>query len=152
MSKKTTIIALFVALKFNDPFEGAKGIKDNENKLNSQSLNHFIESEKWLADLKGKTLNEKEIINRAKQTQKGAKKFGKYKRKVTYISCWHGSSIESEAMWRLYAKDEKKTILLKPHQPLDKVWLRDNNLSVTGQARQGLRLFFSSNPGLYVNS
>ena len=93
---------------FNDPYEGALGVATNEDawiKMEMQRRAPFV--------------NLKEFKDDENDFEKEKKEFDEYRRKIrtwrlnNYISCWHQSESESEAMWQLYSRDTQQGIAIQ---------------------------------------
>lgn len=93
---------------FNDPYEGALGVASNEEawiKMEMQRRAPFV--------------NLKEFKDDENDFEKEKKEFDEYRRKIrkwrlnNYISCWHQSESESEAMWQLYSRDTQQGIAIQ---------------------------------------
>ncbi|EQB2604496.1 hypothetical protein ACYHQC_003671 [Aeromonas salmonicida] len=88
---------------FEDTFEGAKGLKRNKARWDDYYLKFFraaIENPPKGYECK---LSNSEIDEQAQKLLRDMEVGGEYHRKRTFISCWHASEHESEAMWRLYS-------------------------------------------------
>ena len=93
---------------FNDPYEGALGILSNEDKWVKKEL----EIRKLLSPKRGKVSEDelnRNIEREFKETRARIQNFRRY----NYVSCWHVSDCESEAMWQLYTKDDKQGIAIQ---------------------------------------
>ena len=98
---------------FSDSFEGAIGSRKNESAWEKMQIE--LRSKWILAEHKSKNmqLSDKEITNLAYES------FEKYRRNIkewrmhNYVSCWHQSDFESEAMWQLYTRDNKQGIAIQ---------------------------------------
>ena len=93
---------------FNDPYEGALGVATNEDawiKMEMQRRAPFV--------------NLKEFDDGSNDEEKAKYEFDRYRRTIrkwrlnNYISCWHQSDVESEAMWQLYSRDTKQGIAIQ---------------------------------------
>lgn len=93
---------------FNDPYEGALEVATNEDawiKMEMQRRSPFV--------------NLKEFKDDENDFEKEKKEFDEYRRKIrtwrlnNYISCWHQSESESEAMWQLYSRDTQQGIAIQ---------------------------------------
>ena len=93
---------------FNDPYEGALGVSTNEDawiKMEMQRRAPFV--------------NLKEFKDGENDSEREKKEFDEYRRKIrkwclnNYISCWHLSENESEAMWQLYSRDTQQGIAIQ---------------------------------------
>lgn len=98
---------------FADPFEGALGVIENEEvwkKKEKERIKQWLEVEDKYAK---RNSDESELETRAVQH------FNRYREKLkdcrtrNYVSCWHMSDYESEAMWQLYTRDCKQGIAIQ---------------------------------------
>lgn len=85
--------------KFSDPFEGAtpKGVI---NALFERSIDSGIGPGLYIAQHEG---------------------FSEDFRKYTFVSCWHESSFESEAMWQLYSNKHRGIAIVSTREKLSNV-------------------------------
>ena len=97
--------------QFDDPYEGALGVKVNEET--------WIESEvarrrTWFkANASVLKLTEDDIEKLSVMTLDQLRaRFSRW-RNINYVSCWHMSECESEAMWKLYAGNNKNSISIQ---------------------------------------
>lgn len=93
---------------FNDSYEGALGVATNEDawiKMEMQRRAPFV--------------NLKEFDDGSNDEEKAKYEFDRYRRTIrkwrlnNYISCWHQSDVESEAMWQLYSRDTQQGIAIQ---------------------------------------
>ena len=89
--------------KFNDLFEGAKGLRKNKNKWDKYYLYFFKMAIKNPPEGHECNLTDQQIDLQAKKLLKNLEARGENDRKHTYVNCWHENTFESEAMWRLYS-------------------------------------------------
>jgi len=82
------------ANKFSDPFEGS---------IPKKQFDFRIEWEKWFAQRHGKEFDEAHALSNIAGLQNLHKEF----KNNTIINCWHINENESDAMWRLYLKDNE---------------------------------------------
>jgi hypothetical protein len=89
--------------RFDDIFEGAKGVRANKSNWDR----HYLE---WLrAAIRNPppghscTLSDEEVEQEAHRLLADLEASGKAAKTHTFISCWHANEHESEAMWRLYS-------------------------------------------------
>lgn len=121
---QTKSLYLARADSFADPFEGAKGILENEDKWNG-FYNGFCYGAITSAIEQGISPQQKEteIQKQAEGLFQQLKSLSD-KRKSAFINCWHENQSESEAMWKLYAKDADNCIAIQT--TLDKLYLSIN--------------------------
>lgn len=98
---------------FQDPFEGTIGNKNNENFWTANELKC---KKKWI-DVQSQSDNislcDSELQLLAEQEFKKYRENIKKWRSKNYVSCWHQSDFESEAMWKLYTRDCKQGIAIQ---------------------------------------
>lgn len=90
---------------FHDSFEGALGAQKNQA---SWAEKQEAWRRKWIeskSKFNNTCLSENELQSLAELEFKKFRKNIKEWRTKNYISCWHQSDYESEAMWQLYTKD-----------------------------------------------
>ncbi len=80
--------------KFSDPFEGSLPKMEAENRKKEM---------RKIARSPGYNFGEKQIDENILNLQKGHINF----KRTTIINCWHKNKNESDAMWRLYLKDNE---------------------------------------------
>lgn len=100
--------------KFEDPFEGAKGIADNESKWDESYkvfLQQMITHLSKRIDIPYKTHEQIEAC--CASLLSDIKIANAISRQHTYVNCWHKNDFESEAMWKLYCPDIKQGIAIK---------------------------------------
>lgn len=88
---------------FEDIFEGAKGLKKNKDKWDSHYLNFFRSAIKNPPDGYKCELSDSEVDEQAQKLLTDLEVGGESDKRQTFVSCWHESEHESEAMWRLYS-------------------------------------------------
>lgn len=89
--------------KFNDPFEGAKGVIENKKNWDKYYIEFFRDSITHPPEGVDFNLNHDEIKEKAQELLRSMEDSGIHQRKWVYISCWHENEHESEAMWHLYS-------------------------------------------------
>lgn len=99
--------------KFEDPFEGAKGLKKNKRKWDDHYLEFFEHAYKNPPEGVDFNKSEKEIKKEAKRLLSELDKGGVNDLKRTFINCWHENPYESEAMWKLYTKNMSEGIAIQ---------------------------------------
>lgn len=97
---------------FQDPFEGAIGYKRNEASWETKELEW---RKRWIEASKSKNicLSDGELQVLAEQEFNNYRENIKKLRTRNYVSCWHQSDYESEAMWKLYTRDSKQGIAIQ---------------------------------------
>ena len=98
---------------FQDPFEGALGIKKNEELWSTKEQEW---KKKWI-EIRNNSNNiclcDSELQLLAEQEFKKYRKNIKEWRTKNYVNCWHQSDCESEAMWQLYTRDCNEGIAIQ---------------------------------------
>lgn len=80
--------------KFSDPFEGSLPRREAENRMKAERL---------AAERFGRDFNKEQ----AKQNIAGIQLLHQKLKSATIVNCWHINENESDAMWRLYLKDNE---------------------------------------------
>ena len=88
---------------FEDIFEGATGLKKNKAKWDSHYLKFFRSAIKNPPEGYKCKLSDTEVDEQAQKLLSDLEAGGESHRRRTFVSCWHESEHESEAMWRLYS-------------------------------------------------
>ncbi len=116
---------------FCDPYEGALGTKQNEEVW----IQMEMKRRKPFVNL---TINENKCSE--KELQVGYKEeFENYRKKLrkwrseNFVSCWHQSDCESEAMWQLYTRDTAQGLAIQT--TFERIY---NSLPITTNADFGL--------------
>lgn len=91
------------AASFQDPFEGAKGLRKHKQSWDDHFLEFFRRAVRSVPVEIRPALSEDEIEAEAQRLLKELEVGGELDRTRTFISCWHENDHESEAMWRLYS-------------------------------------------------
>lgn len=94
---------------FNDSFEGALGVSTNENNWTKNEL----EVRKRLYQKYNIFGNEDDYNRYIEKEFKESRERMQNFRKYNYVSCWHASNCESEAMWQLYTRDNKQGVAIQ---------------------------------------
>ncbi len=110
---KTKSLFFTRADKFEDPFEGAKGLLKNKVKWNKHYKKFFIEAIKTVPGGKGLKKTEQELLKEAKRLLGEMSSIGERQVKETFINCWYENRYESEAMWKLYTSSLDQGIAIK---------------------------------------
>lgn len=98
---------------FPDNFEGAKGSLDRKSKWDDFYLNFFKKAVSTAPGQSPQFNDESYITQEAQRLLAELHYMGAQSRKNTYISCWHMSDYESEAMWKLYSKDNTNAVAIQ---------------------------------------
>jgi hypothetical protein len=88
---------------FEDTFEGAKGLKRNKAKWDAHYMKFFRTAIENPPEDHKCELTDSEVEEQAQRLLRELEVGGESHRKQTFVSCWHESEHESEAMWRLYS-------------------------------------------------
>lgn len=99
--------------KFEDPFEGAKGLLKNKPKWDKFYKEFFKEAIRTAPGDNSAHLSEKEILKSAMRLLKDLDQSGKMQVEQTFINCWYESNYESEAMWKLYTSSLDQGIAIR---------------------------------------
>ena len=116
---------------FDDPYEGAKGIKEKEVVWDNFYKVFFAGAIKSTKDITGKDVEDSEAYKQSQELLQQFKQTCNSQRSRTYISCWHANEYESEAMWNLYTSDSKQGIAIQT--TYNKLYLaldRDPNIAI----------------------
>jgi len=111
ISKRALFFA--AASKFDDIFEGAKGIANRKEIWDKHYYSFFVDAIK--NPPKGYVCDKTsaEIAHEATRLLNQLTSSGELDRKRTFINCWHENWGESEAMWKLYSKDIDNAIAIQ---------------------------------------
>lgn len=88
---------------FDDSFEGAKGLAEHKHKWDAHYLDFFRKAIRSAPRGNSAAPSEEAIEENAQRLLRDIEAGGILDRDRTFISCWHESKHESEAMWRLYS-------------------------------------------------
>lgn len=98
---------------FDDPYEGARGMKKNETLWDDYYRNWLIEAVKSTKQITGKNVPDEKAQQESIRLLSDLKKISKIDRVSSFICCWHANEFESEAMWNLYTNDTKQGIAIQ---------------------------------------
>jgi len=101
------------ASMFNDPFEGARGLKENKASYDNSYINELA---KALADKPDADFDIPPTVEdtaKAKELHDQMSEHTLEARQHTFLNCWHENEVESEAMWYLYSKDITNAIAIR---------------------------------------
>lgn len=96
--------------KFNDPFEGAKGIVERKSEWDGFYLDFFRSAVSNPPPEYTRELSDEEIEREAQRLLKELNEGGKTWLTFTFLNCWHENAYESEAMWNLYSSELRQAI------------------------------------------
>ncbi|WP_198407569.1 hypothetical protein [Pseudomonas syringae] len=88
---------------FEDIFEGAKGLKKRKDGWDSHYLEFFRSAIRNPPEKVKCELSDIDIEEQAQKLLRDLEVGGENHKRRTFVSCWHESEHESEAMWRLYS-------------------------------------------------
>lgn len=94
-----------------DPFEGASGIAEREAEWDRHYLAEFREALRNVPS--GYPSREEDIERSAAGLLRQIKQQALNERQSTFVSCWHSSWDESEALWRLYCPPGSAGVLIE---------------------------------------
>jgi hypothetical protein len=88
---------------FDDVFEGAKGLAERKQKWDAHYLDFFRRAIRSAPRGERLEPSAEDIEANAQRLLRDIEVGGQRDRERTFISCWHESAHESEAMWKLYS-------------------------------------------------
>ena len=98
---------------FEDPFEGAKGLVERKEKWDSFYLDFLREAIKTIPGATQEMLEPAHVEKETQRLLNELEQSGDWRRKHTFISCWHCNSFESEAMWKLYSVNTQNAVAIQ---------------------------------------
>ncbi len=117
--------------KFQDPFEGAKGLLKNKGKWDKYYKDFLVEAIRTVPGGQNLNKSEKELLVEAKKLLVQMNVSGARQVKETFINCWYENKYESEAMWNLYTSALDQGIAIKTtYKKLYTALGRDPNISI----------------------
>jgi len=117
--------------KFEDPFEGAKGLLKNKPKWDSFYKKHMIEAIRTVPGGSNLNKSDKELLSEALKLVDSLNQIGKRQVQETFINCWYENAHESEAMWKLYTSTLEQGIAIKTtYKRLYKALHRDPSIYI----------------------
>lgn len=96
-----------------DRFEGAKGVAPNKTVWDDYYLRHFREAIQNPPPGYKCELSNEEVQSEAERLLQEMAAAGKRDLLTTYVSCWHESETESEALWRLYCPPPSSGVAIR---------------------------------------
>jgi len=111
ISKKELYFA--AATSFSDPFEGAKGIAERKDKWDNFYLDFFKKALLTVPGENPSRFTNEELETESQRLLEELHSGGTTSRESTFISCWHMSKFESEAMWKLYSRDTSNAVAIQ---------------------------------------
>lgn len=96
-----------------DQFEGAKGVVSNKNVWDDYYLRFFREAVRNPPPGHKCELSNEEVQREAERLLQEMATAGKRALSTTYVSCWHESEVESEALWRLYCPPPSSGVAIR---------------------------------------
>ena len=116
---------------FEDTFEGAKGLRKNKAKWDTHYLEFFRSAIKNPPEGHECELSDSEVESRAQELLVDLEAGGTSHKTKTFVSCWHESERESEAMWRLYSSFLPNAVAIRTsYQSLYMSLGRDPSISI----------------------
>lgn len=116
---------------FEDTFEGAKGLKKNKDKWDVYFLDFFRSAIKNPPEGYECKYTDEEVEQQAEKLLNDMEVGGEAHKKRTFVSCWHESEHESEAMWRLYSSFLANAVAVRTsYQSLYEALGRDPSISI----------------------
>lgn len=98
---------------FDDIFEGAKGPIGRKNTWDAFYLDFFRRSGRTIPrNVQLVPPTDDDIEKDAQRLLRELEVAGNFNREHTFISCWHESTHESEAMWRLYSTSTDQALAI----------------------------------------
>lgn len=98
---------------FDDPFEGAKGVKSNQAYWEAWYAGCFWAIIEQTKEMDGKSNHKDDSLESAKRLVRELTENESRSRQMTYINCWHENDFESEAMWNLYTNNLDEGIVIQ---------------------------------------
>ncbi len=99
---------------FDDVFEGAKGLAENKHRWDAHYLDFFRKAIRSVPRREGDVFQTEEAIEEnAQRLLRDIEAGGSMDRERTFISCWHESGYESEAMWKLYSASMSHAVAIQ---------------------------------------
>lgn len=89
--------------RFEDSYEGAKGLKSRKPQWDDHYLDYFRNAIRNPPPGYLKVHSDEEVEAQARDLLQTIEAVGIKNRESFFVSCWHANEYESEAMWRLYS-------------------------------------------------
>lgn len=100
--------------KFDDKYEGAICSEKGEaHTLSNLSISAQIKVFNQLKQEQRKEISQEEFLRLRNDMLRDMEGDREQLRTSTFVTCWSGNNVESEAMWRLYAKDMQCSVAIK---------------------------------------
>lgn len=96
-----------------DPFEGAKGSQRRRADWDSFYLESFREAVRNPPPGVDISLSSEEVEAEAQRLLREMEAGGSARRRMTYVSCWHESDHESDALWARYGGDGSGAVAIR---------------------------------------
>ena len=96
-----------------DRWEGAKGAITNKARWDEHYLEHFRDGYRYPPQGVDFHLSEEQIDKEAHRLLGELRTSGEHSLRTSYVSCWHESRFESEALWRLYCPPQSSGIAVR---------------------------------------
>lgn len=101
------------ASMFSDPFEGARGVKDNKESYENSYIKELAKAIADKPEAKYDIVPGEDDIAQAKALYDQMTDHSEKARQYTFLNCWHENEVESDAMWYLYSKDIANAIAIQ---------------------------------------
>ena len=99
--------------QLGDPWEAAKGSALNKQRWDEHYLQFFRDSVRNPPPGYRCELSDDEVEKEARRLLHELAEIGELDRRTFYVSCWHESEVESEALWRLYCPPPSSGIAIR---------------------------------------
>lgn len=109
---KTRSLFLARADHLGDSFEGAKGLLSRKPTWDAFYLAFFRRAIATAPGVDASTLSEEKIEAEAQRLLEDLSQGGSRERERTFVSCWHESAHESEALWHRYGGADGQAIAI----------------------------------------
>ncbi len=98
--------------KLGDPFEFASGLAERQAVWDNHYLSFFREA---ISTVPGRAEppTEEELVNESARLLSEMRMGVERERHRTFANCWHGNSVESEALWRLYCPPPQPGVMIQ---------------------------------------
>ena len=118
-----------------DRYEGAKGLLANKSKWDEYYLKFFRDALQNPPPGANFGLSTEELERRAQKFIVDLEALGKDGLHTTFVSCWHESQVESEALWRLYCPPSSAGVAIRTTYSALTLSLGDNPDIKIGRVR-----------------
>lgn len=116
---------------FDDTYEGAKGLRKNKKAWDDHYAAFFRRGIRNPPEGYKFEMTDAAVEEQVSRLVGDLETGGEYSRKRNYISCWHESPHESEAMWRLYSSFLPNAVAVRTtHESLYRALGKDPAISI----------------------